>query len=89
MAASSSLVILALLVGRRNLSEGVLHLHHMLMLKQLTMDLQRFRLVWNNLELLAHVVGVAFDTVTTAVALGIPTVVLVLHQTLDGLVINI
>ena len=53
------------------------------------MDLQRFRLVWNNLELLAHVVGVAFDTVTTAVALGIPTVVLVLHQTLDGLVINI
>ena len=53
------------------------------------MDLQRFRLVWNNLELLAHVVGVAFDTVRTAVALGIPTVVLVLHKTLDGLVINI
>jgi hypothetical protein len=45
------------------------------MLKQLAMDLQRFRLVLNNLKLLTHVVGIAFDAVSATVAMGITTVV--------------
>jgi|688.fasta_scaffold1614377_1 hypothetical protein len=75
LAASSSLVILGLLAWCRHLSEGLLHLHHVLMLKQLAMDLQRFRLVLNNLKLLTHVVGIAFDAVSATVAMGITTVV--------------
>lgn len=62
----------------------MLYLHHMLMLQQLAMDMQWFRLVLLNLELLAHVVGVAFYAVPATLTMGR---VVLLHQ--DGLIIHI